>query len=94
MRVEFGLDPRQQVVADPSVTEQFVGRLEDEAVGAVEPVVALRELIDLVGGDVALEGDLDVLAPLVGGPPNGGRRAGSPVRATAVGANSVAADSR
>ncbi len=37
-----------------------------------KPVVALRELIDLVGGDVAVEGDLDVLAPLVGGPPQVG----------------------
>ncbi len=69
MRVEFGLDPWQQVVADPSVDEQLVGRLEDEAIGAVEARVALCELIDLVGGDVAVEGDLDVLAPLVGGPP-------------------------
>ena len=42
MRVEFGFDPRQQVVADPSVPEQFVGRLEDEAVDAVEALVALR----------------------------------------------------
>ena len=48
MRVESGLDPWQQVVADPSVDEQLVGRLEDEAVGAVEAVVALCELIDLV----------------------------------------------
>ena len=58
---------RAQFVADPSVTEQFVGRLEDQAVSALETEVARREFLDLRGRDPALEGDLDVLAPFVGG---------------------------